>query len=753
MRRPRLRSVSSLLTGAAALIAALLLPVLAAASSAALTSAAAGTSSSKVPRYDHITVFMFTEHGYDSILHNRYAPTFNRLAEEYGLATHYYTDADPDAPNVMALLAGNTYGVTDHDAYWDQQIDKPSLLSELANAHLTWKEYVQNLPYAGYLGNCYPTQCQETDTLYKQPKFNPLPDLASVAGNPAQARNMVPASRLATDARDGRLPTFSLVMPNECTNMHGGPPWCVDSPNRLGQHNDNLLVSDGDAYLEQVTTDIMSGPQWHQKGNDAIVITWTEGLTQAGCCDLPGTGKVFTVVVTNHGPRHMKDATPFDHYSLLATIQHAFGLGCLQHSCDTKHVIPMAKLFGGKSDGPIPWPAGSDAAAAAAGVRAAARRDAASTRAETTVASSWKEVPTPDTGPSDNDLWAVSGSSADDVWAVGSLLPNATATVVQTLALHYDGANWTRVPTPDYGSEANSFYAVTTLPDATAWATGIYTTAAGRNSEALTEHWNGSRWTVVPAADPGSFEDVLYGAAAVTDDEVWAVGAYAGPDGFFHPLLELWNGKRWSVVPIDGLGTVNGILSAVSTGRGGVWAVGQVSDADPTQQLVVHLVGTTWQVVSDAPVRTPGGAVASAYPTGISSSAKGVWVAGDDRSGDEGFSTLVEATNGATGLGQLRSPDPTEQDNYLQAVAAVHAGADAWAVGDDVPPATGTAVSLIEYGSATSGWKVVPSPNPGAKTGTTILDGVFAVSTDDVWAVGKYTGPTGMRTLALHYTG
>lgn len=87
---------------------------------------------------------------------------------------------------------------------------------------------------------------------------------------------MVPASELATDARSGKLPDFSSIDANECTNMHGGP-WCQDSSNELGQANDNKLVADGDAYLKQVVSEIMSGPQWKQ-GNNAIMITETEGL-------------------------------------------------------------------------------------------------------------------------------------------------------------------------------------------------------------------------------------------------------------------------------------------------------------------------------------------------------------------------------------------------------------------------------------------------------------------------------------------
>ena len=60
-------------------------------------------------------------------------------------------------------------------------------------------------------------------------------------------------------------------------------------------------------------------------------------------------------------------------------------------------------------------------------------------------------------------------------------------------------------------------------------------------------------------------------------------------------------------------------------------------------------------------------------------------------------------------------------------------------VGTSVPPFTGNGDSLIEYGSATRGWTVVPSPDPSAD-GNNILDGVLAFSSDNVWAVGEYDG-------------
>jgi hypothetical protein len=704
-------------------------------------------AASAVPRYQHIAVILFTAHGYPSILGNSYAPTFNRLAKEYGLASRYYATSDPDVADMLAVLTGKTYSVNDGIPYWDQQLKVPSLLSQLTAAHLTWKEYAQSMPYAGYLGDCYPLRCLTTDTLYNQVQFNSVPDLASVAGNPAQARNMVPAAQLATDARDGKLPNFSFIDPNECADMHGGPPWCEDSPNFLHQQNDNRLVSAGDSYLRQVTGEIMSGPQW-RKGNNAIVASFAEGSSHAGCCDAnPGDGHVFTVVITSHGPRHLTDPTPFNHYSLLSTIQHAFGLGCLNFTCDTAHVAPMAKLFGAHSDAPV-RPSPADPAI----VRPAARRPVAA--APTAAASKWHQVATPNpSANNDDDLTAIAGRSPSDIWAVGSLLPSANATIAHTLAIHYNGTAWSAVPTPRDGMQASSFYGAAALPDGTAWAVGIHTRASGHTSLALAEHWDGHAWTVVPTPSPGASGDMLYGVAAVSDSDVWAAGTYAGPDNVFHPLLEHWDGTSWSVVRVPGPSKQDGILTSVTSSPGqGVWAAGQLAESAPDRQIVLHLDGKSWKVVHEPGVTTPGGAVASAYPEGIAVTAAGPWVAGNDRTGDTGFDTLVEAPGTGGKLHELPTPNPTVQDNYLWGIAPV-SGGHAWAVGYSLPPATGNAASLIQYGSAAGGWRTVPSPNPGTANGNTVLYAVLAFSPADVWAVGTYDGSGGMRTLALHYTG
>jgi phosphatidylinositol-3-phosphatase len=49
-------------------------------------------------------------------------------------------------------------------------------------------------------------------------------------------------------------------------------------------------------------------------------------------------------VITNHGPRHLTDNTAYNHYSLLRTLEDAFGLSHLAHAADNV-VPPMTPLF------------------------------------------------------------------------------------------------------------------------------------------------------------------------------------------------------------------------------------------------------------------------------------------------------------------------------------------------------------------------------------------------------------------------
>ncbi len=312
-----------------------------------LSAGAHAASPPSVPHYDHIFLIVDENHGFSQIIGDPAAPNINALANTYGLATSFFSVADPSAPNYVAMLGGNFFGIADDNAYYTHTVNKPSLMSQLEAAHLTWKGYLQSLPYAGFRGICYPVKCNgvpDLDPLYSA-KHNGIPYFKSIQDSNTEFGKIVPLQQLKGDLAGG-LPNFAYIIPDQCHDMHGAPPWCNDSGNP-GDPLDNQLVSVGDSFVKQTVDQITGSPFW-STGNNAIVITFDEGADgdTGGCCDAnPGTGRIATIVIASHGPRGLQDSTPYNHYSLLQTFQKAFGLGCLEFTCDTANVTPMAPLF------------------------------------------------------------------------------------------------------------------------------------------------------------------------------------------------------------------------------------------------------------------------------------------------------------------------------------------------------------------------------------------------------------------------
>jgi Phosphoesterase family len=317
---------------------------------------------------------------------------------------------------------------------------------------VSWKAYLQALPYPGYEGICYPAKCNgapDSDPLFVS-KHDAIQNYTT-SQNPADWSRQVPIGELAADLRSGNVPQFGYVVPDECHDMHGDPPYCLDSGN-IGDPENQHLVAVGDAYLGQLVSEITHASFW-AKGNNAIAITFDNGDNSAGCCDAnPGGGQIATIVVTSHGPRAMKDASPANHYSLLSTIEHNFGLGCLQATCDTKHVKPLTRMFavtGSKAiatkilperNWPTPTPGDPP--------------EPMSTTKAAPSAGGWTVQKAQLLGTSDNSLGAVTGSSPTNVWAFGDFLPDASHSnqdVTLTFAEHYNGKKWTVVRTPNTG--------------------------------------------------------------------------------------------------------------------------------------------------------------------------------------------------------------------------------------------------------------------------------------------------------------
>jgi hypothetical protein len=273
-----------------------------------------------VSPYQHIFVIVEENHEYSQIIGSPNAPNLNQFATTYGLATDYDSVTHPSAPNYVALTGGSYFGIQDDNAWQTHKLDQPSLTSQLETANLTWKGYFQSMPKPGFTGNCAPST-----TCYYASKHNGPIYFDSVNGSKTQLQREVPVTRLTKDLA-GTLPNFAFIVPDQCHDMHGGYGTCT-------QTSDPKLIQEGDSYAAGLVDQITAAKFW-AKGNNAIVIVWDEGTTNIG-----GGGHVAAIVITSTGPRGVTDSTASNHYGLLATIQAAFSLPCLQNSC-TATLLP-----------------------------------------------------------------------------------------------------------------------------------------------------------------------------------------------------------------------------------------------------------------------------------------------------------------------------------------------------------------------------------------------------------------------------
>jgi phosphatidylinositol-3-phosphatase len=317
------------------------------------------------------------------------APFLNQLAGKNGVATAYYGTSHPSEPNYVSMVGGNWFGISDDDDYAcpngpspnsvgcheglvagspgngpnyaNHTIYGPNLASQMDDHGVSWKGYFQGLPSAGATGNCYPSN--GSNCLYAS-KHNPFINFESVQDKDLSKN--VPIDQFATDLKNGSVPKVSVIVPDQCNDMHGlggcttaniDMAGCtVVGGCKLPCTSDPGCIQDADAYTNTLVSEIRASNTW-KHGNDAIIITVDEGNTNLGCCDAGtsvggGGGNVATIVVTNHDARHpdqdndgFADSTPYNHYSLMATIEDAYGLGCAQNTCDSANVKPMTPLF------------------------------------------------------------------------------------------------------------------------------------------------------------------------------------------------------------------------------------------------------------------------------------------------------------------------------------------------------------------------------------------------------------------------
>jgi len=283
---------------------------------------ASPTSRPDVPDFAHIVVFFFENEEFDSVIGNPSMPYTNQLAGENTLLTQFYAETHPSLPNYIAAFGGELFGISSDCT--GCFINAASLPDQIEASGRTWRAYLEDLPGPCFVGD---------HGAYAQ-KHNPFIYFDPIRLEPARCKaSIVPLTQLDTDLAAGKLPNFIYIMPNLCNSAHDASinPYC------------SLATADG--WLKAQVHKLQAYLQPRAEAEPyLIVVTWDEGQTDKSCCGLPSHagGRIATLLVSPLAKHGFQDATPYTHYSLLRTIESAWGLALLGHAADAGNVVIQA---------------------------------------------------------------------------------------------------------------------------------------------------------------------------------------------------------------------------------------------------------------------------------------------------------------------------------------------------------------------------------------------------------------------------
>lgn len=311
--------------------------------SACLTLSSTAAQAVAAPK--HLFVILMENHATEEIIGNAAdAPFINGdLLKRAGVsyATQYFGVTHPSLPNYVAMISGEYYGIQDDNPSCFAQpppgppcdsINATNLIDNLESKSLTWNVLEESMPKAGWLGVQWPGSAPR---LYAQ-KHNPYVYFADIASNQNRLARILPLNQTNLSALLANPPTYTMLVPNQCDDMHGTTTCSSLDP----------LLRRGDEYLKSLVSQIVSAPSF--TASSVVFVAWDEDdySSRLWCCSSKaGDGGGHTLAMVFSSTSGGKTAvTPFNHYSMLRTIEEGLGLPYLGHSGDSA-VMPMWSLF------------------------------------------------------------------------------------------------------------------------------------------------------------------------------------------------------------------------------------------------------------------------------------------------------------------------------------------------------------------------------------------------------------------------
>ena len=257
--------------------------------------------------FGHVFLVAEENTNYSDVIANPAMPYFNGLANQYGLATQYYSDIQSSIGAYFMWTTGQIL-TTDGTLYpLTFPVSVDNVVRELLAAGKTWKQYAESVPSVGYLGN---------DTIGPDggsyvARHVPLSYMTDVQNSAAQRQNVVPFTQFATDLANGTLPNYSFITPNMCDDAH------------------DCALSVADNWLKTNIDPLIKSAQFQTDG--LLIIVFDESANDS----THGGGHVAAIIVSPLAKSGYKSTTFYQGASVLRLMLEGLGVKTLPGAAAT----------------------------------------------------------------------------------------------------------------------------------------------------------------------------------------------------------------------------------------------------------------------------------------------------------------------------------------------------------------------------------------------------------------------------------
>ncbi|KAJ5738517.1 phosphoesterase-domain-containing protein [Penicillium malachiteum] len=225
--------------------------------------------------------------------------------------TNYYGVGHTSQPNYIASVSGDTFGM-DNDLFHDIPSNVSTLADLLNTKGISWGEYQEDMPYAGFQGYNYSNQKTYANDYVR--KHNPLVSFDQISSNDTALRLIKNFTTFYEDLDNKVLPQWAFITPNMTNDAH------------------DTNVTYGSHWLRRFVTGLMNNTYFWD--NTLLLLTFDETETY----NVPDAdiydkrNRVFSILLGGAVPKDKvgtKDETVYTHFSILSSIQANWGLPSL----------------------------------------------------------------------------------------------------------------------------------------------------------------------------------------------------------------------------------------------------------------------------------------------------------------------------------------------------------------------------------------------------------------------------------------